>query len=668
VPDTSDEVRELGSDYVVVLRAPSSARFVPEGGWELNLEGIPDLGLGPVRVRSYTRWVQDGALNLPRELVIEVRAHAASLDEAVAKFATVARPIANVIGFVTNVKVGALEVHLAYDCDPASEERPLLEVFLADERGGVAEGRIIRNDLLQAAALATLALPADSPRVNRALRHYELALRDWYVGGEWLALSHLWMAVENLTEAVVRKSMIDGAVTEEELAKSLDVITDDAKKPRWAQIMRERVRERLIFGGDHDTYKTAKGASDGLEHGYIELNTVAEHALESADMTFHCVRRTIVELLRLPDEVTNQLMTITPMDVQSLRKIIRGRMIGAAADPAQDGEMYPRLEWTSSIGSVIREGSTFQIKGQEQLTVRTHPDIKFQFDSIEVVGRLKEGHVPVELDPQDVILEPTGGVASTRLLNSVMPLVDAAVASGSEEFADHARVHAFNLFGQGVAYFQAVQTLIAGSQPVEALPSLRGLTLLAARFEQIAEPDGPGLGIVLRMALDGIDEIGADAEHTARARASAAQLIEHLGIAVPDELPDPASTAVYVSLTAEMTLARGISEATFGAVGLHVQRPDSDHLEFHTKLGPGNFTDMVASAAEMAVLDLLQHAADWFGWSLDVSDIGRLLATAKEMNDASASADCRSMTLRGELAPRHDHALSVADVRRRVLR
>jgi hypothetical protein len=30
---------------------------------------------------------------------------------------------------------------------------------------------------------------------------------------------------------------------------------------------------------------------------------------------------------------------------------------------------------------------------------------------------------------------------------------------------------AFNLFGQGVAYFQSAQTLIAGSQPAEALPS-----------------------------------------------------------------------------------------------------------------------------------------------------------------------------------------------------
>jgi len=118
-------------DYIVVLRAPSSARFVPEDGWELNL-AVPSLDLDAVRVRCYTRWVDDGPLSLPRELVLELKGPAGSLDEAVTKFAMIARQVANMIGFVTNVLVGPPEVHLAYDASPASEERGLLEVFIAD--------------------------------------------------------------------------------------------------------------------------------------------------------------------------------------------------------------------------------------------------------------------------------------------------------------------------------------------------------------------------------------------------------------------------------------------------------------------------------------------------------------------------------------------------------
>jgi hypothetical protein len=50
----------------------------------------------------------------------------------------------------------------------------------------------------------------DGPRVGRA-RQYELALQEWCVGGEWLALSHLWIAVENLTEAVLRRTKTPGS-------------------------------------------------------------------------------------------------------------------------------------------------------------------------------------------------------------------------------------------------------------------------------------------------------------------------------------------------------------------------------------------------------------------------------------------------------------------------
>jgi hypothetical protein len=242
-------------------------------------------------------------------------------------------------------------------------------------------------------------LPVDGPRVGRALRQYELALREWYVGGEWLALSHLWIAVENLTEAVVRRTMLELSKTDEELAQMLDVMTDDPERPRWQQIMREQVREQIIFDGDHDTYTTAKKASDGLEHGFLELDEVARRAIASADTTFTCVRRTIIDLLDLPREIGAEVMAIKPKDVQSARKAIRGRLVGAAADPAADGHMYPLLEWASSIDSVVREGAAFHVKPTEQVTVRTNPAVQFSFDRIEMIGRLAEGEQPS--DPLD---------------------------------------------------------------------------------------------------------------------------------------------------------------------------------------------------------------------------------------------------------------------------
>lgn len=271
-----------------------------------------------------------GSHSIPRELVVEVKGHAGSLDEAVATFST----IASMIAFVANVRVGPVEAHLAFDSGPGRTEHPFLEVFLPDERGVVAEGRIIRRHLLEVACPAAMSVPVDGPRVDRALRQYELALGEWYVGGEWLALSHLWIAVQNLTEAVLRRTKLELSKTDEQLARMLDVVTDDPDRPRWPQVMREQVREQVIFDGDHDTYTTAKKASDGLEHGFLELDAVARRAIASADTTFTCVRRTIIDLLDMPHEIGAELMEIKPKDVQSARKIIRGRLLEAAEDPA----------------------------------------------------------------------------------------------------------------------------------------------------------------------------------------------------------------------------------------------------------------------------------------------------------------------------------------------
>jgi len=643
--ETSGTTKEGGgeetlAEYLVVLRAPSSARFLPEGGWQLDLDSVPGLGLGAVRVRTFTRWVASGEFSLPRELIVEVRGKAGSLDDAVTKFTMIARPIATMAGFVANVRVGPLEVHLTYDCTSHRTERQFVEVFLPDERGAVSEGQIIRQHLMLSACTAFLALKIDGPRVIRGLRQYELALREWYLGGEWLALSHLYMAVEALTKAVIRKTMVRDGIGETELARSLGVVTDDSCGRRWKDVLGQRVRERLIFDGDSETYRTAKDASDGLEHGFLALDEISARAVKCADKTFHHVRRTIVDLLDLSPEIADELMTIKPRDVQSRRRVVRGRLIGAADDPAAEGQLYPLLEWGSSISAVVREGSTFQMNGYDRITVRTHPDVSFTLDRLEVHGRLEDGRAPVEMSGGGVPVEVTSEQKSAKMLVAVMPMVDAAAASGADVGHSFAHMLAFNLFGQGVAFFQSAHTLINDHQPVEALPALRCLTIIASRFEQISDDAGPGLGIVIRMALSALDEIaGSKPELSGRRREELLDGAASLGITVPDELPRPETSAIYASLAAEMQLAQNAVNGTYGAVALHVERPDDEHVGFHTRLEPGPLIEMVASACIITQLELLRRAGKLLGWCIDETKIDDLLKKARELNERSANPD-----------------------------
>ncbi len=92
------------AEYVVVLRARPSARFLPEESCELVLNA-PTLDLRGVRVRTFTRRVNDGGKGMPRALTIEVRGYAGLVDGAVGQAAAIARPIATVAGFVANVQV-----------------------------------------------------------------------------------------------------------------------------------------------------------------------------------------------------------------------------------------------------------------------------------------------------------------------------------------------------------------------------------------------------------------------------------------------------------------------------------------------------------------------------------------------------------------------------------
>lgn len=648
----AESQRPPGTEFIVVLRARSSARFLPEEGFELNLEPATTADPPAARLRMFTRWVASGhAEPLPRELIVEIQGRASSIDAAIVRFSGIARPMATLAAFVANVRVGPIEVHLAYDCTTDSDDRQFVETFLVDETGPVTDGRFTRVHLMVAASQALLATDNDrQERLDRALRQYELALREWFVGGESLALSHLYMAVDALTPAMIKKLMADRGLTKEELAQSVTIDPYDPKRPRWRQALEVWCRAEVVFASDSETYQAAKTASDGLEHGSLDLNAIHQHALKATDKTFAYVRQAIVDLIEVTPELRDELMSIKPKDVRSRRKIVRGRLVGEAADPAPDEERYPRLEWSSSLGSVLREGSSFTFKDQDKITVRTRPGIGFQMDRLEIVGRLVDGKASVQLDDEDVQLIPASASRPKELLAAVMPIVDAATAAGAEVPQAFPRILAFNLFGQGTAFFQSAQTLVDTFQPVEALLPLRGLVTIVAHFEQMTKLGGVGVGLAARLAIDSLDceyvdaaadTEGLDQEILSRAfgrRQEWLNAAAELGVSVPDEVPAPDPSEVWKSLTGEMRLARQVVDTSYVTTGLHVQPGDEpDRMGFRTKLEPGPLTDMIATAAAIAELELLKHAAVVFGWEIDDAQIDSMLAEARELNELSAN-------------------------------
>ena len=78
------------------------------------------------------------------------------------------------------------------------------------------------------------------------------------------------------------------------------------------------------------------------------------------------------------------------------------------------------------------------------------------------------------MSDEDALIGSTPEPKSIKMLAAVMPLVDAATASGANTRQTTPHMLAFNLFGQGVAFFESARTLINELRPVEALPRFGG--------------------------------------------------------------------------------------------------------------------------------------------------------------------------------------------------
>jgi hypothetical protein len=640
-----------GAEYMVVLRSHSGARVRP--GSYIDLADFPD-GLGDrVQLRVSTRWDDAGLEHpIPRELWMAVRLVAPSMDAAVRSAASAASAIAAIISFCVNAAVEPPDLHVAFDSTAGLSRRGFIEAFVPDESGLPGFGRWIDADSLFAFGQAVYA-SSEAPRLFRALAQYQVALRYWNTRSRVLVLAHLYIACEALTKAVQRMYQARLGLTEKQHAQLLGV---DTTKPKWESLADAFARREYIFGGNRQVYKAAREARNEFEHGTADLGNVRQTADTVTRELFDMVRSAILTLLpTLDQDIAGAIMSKQPVDVSPLYKQVTGHIVSdMPSDPANlgaAGELYPTLRWQSRIQSFRLEDDKLVFQPKETMTVQFAPGLRFEPRDFSIYGGLNpappDASTPRppgwgpdgaarQITPEEGIFE----VKKQDLLARVMPLVDAAAASGTGIAQAFPRPLAFNLFGQGVACFQSAQLLITDSRPVEALPSLRGLVTIAARFEQMTrEPQALSLvvGIVLNALTEELPGSNANLIRTVTdelLRSAAAARLP-----VPDAVPPAESTAIWRSLSDEMLLAQSAINGSYLIAGLHVKPGHgANSADFHTRLESGPLTDLIASACVIAQLDLLRHAAPVFGWTIETSTLESLLAEARQLNEASAHA------------------------------
>jgi hypothetical protein len=631
--------------YTTVLRAPSSARLKPEQAQQVSFPDVKDIE-GGLTVKMRTRWVNEGfEAPTPRELWIEATGRANSLSSATASSTAIARLLATILAFTANTGVGSPEVHIAYDTTPEHREREFLQVFVPDEHGIPREGRMIDASELTV-LIEALTSSVHAERVARALYQYEFALRYWYFGGEWIALAHLYMAVEALTKAMIRFECEDRSLDESGLARVNGIDPEDPERPRWQSALEAWCRQQLIFLGDQEAYTTAKSASDGIEHGFMDLNDVNRHAVAVTGKSFGYVRKAVLRLLGISEHLHSALAARPPRDVASFRKIVRGSFVGEG-NPAPEGEEYPYLKWRSSVKTLSRTGDTFSLSFEEKLTVRCAPGTLFRGERLEARTRLEPGVEPSQPQSQgEVTVTPAASGASfeeaTALMTKANAFASRTVAATATQGIPPVRTYGFGLLAEQTAVFEAIQTLLADRRPVESLILLERFILGTCRLQVLNTGEAVDKdGIAIRMSLDSMTRNSAifahDREVVRRIENSASRLREQAearGIVIPQAGPDLSTVPFYEPNTRMLRLAAEVARGEGLAVALHTTQGAEGRVDIRTQIDEPAMLREVAGIAVAGLVESTVSFAESLGWPYDHDVADELRRSGERLVDS----------------------------------
>jgi hypothetical protein len=635
--------------YRVALRCASSARFLPEEAQHIRVQGV-DGAVGPIDITLQTRWQNEGfEAPTPRELWVDALVRTRSLDQAASLATSVARLLTSVLAFTANVQTGIPEVHLAYDSTPGHSEREFLEVFLPDERGIPREGRSVKASEFNNVLTRVLS-SSESERLSRGLQQYELALRHWYLGGEWLALAHLYMAVEALTKSTLRKHCADTNLDEAGVARLHGIDPDDFNRPRWRPALDSWVRRELIFRGDEITYNAARSASDGLEHGFMELNEIHRRALESTEQTFGYVRRTVLQLLELAEEDHRDLTGRPPRDVGSLRKMVRGHFVDAREELAPPGEEHPYLEWTSSVKTLTRTENRFKMTFDEKFTVRCAPGVSFRGQSFEARGRREPGAEEFQMEHVEALDGPSiteSSRPSTKFgleaLSRANHFASAVARSGAESAMAPIKLITFGLFAEQVSLFEAVHTLLQANRPVEALVLMKPLLRNTGVLQAIAVAD-QGEALAVRVKLDGIgrqqDLYAEEPEILSgltKAKEDLLQKSSQEGWIVPDVFPELESSQFLQKNSKDLKFISEVAEADDLAIVLHTEKSGEGSAMLRTQVMDPKLWAGTAGLSIAAMTASTVAFADELGWTYDSAIAEELEQSAEKLQEDETS-------------------------------
>lgn len=203
------------SSFTTVLRARSTAAFLPEEGIHFQFAGLG------TEMHVTSRWLNRGLEHPePGDLWVEVKGPAESVEAAANRYRRFAADVLIFLPCAANMPIGDLRTELVFNSSTDAREREFRQYHRQPESRNLSGARLLKADPMNVVAEAYLQ-SGPAPRIHRALFQYGLALRNWPIDGEYQCLNHLWIAAESLTKPAL--SRFCNGRTAKEVAEDLEV-------------------------------------------------------------------------------------------------------------------------------------------------------------------------------------------------------------------------------------------------------------------------------------------------------------------------------------------------------------------------------------------------------------------------------------------------------------
>jgi hypothetical protein len=414
----TDVPKSPGKRYTIVLRCAESAIRMAQGQGLRIVPIATSFGEYDLKIVTRTEKVAAFDTPLPRELWVEVSGNAPTLQDAANIAYALADEYVRIAAFATNAWQGLLEFHLGFDSSAEGDKREFHQNWVFDEQGLVRPARNVNPGVAIKLFEAYARLEAgERNRILRAIFMYTDSLQFWKHGGEIHALAHLYMGVEAITPLVVMGEVRRrGLKNREELDVALHGAPADSWKLRWATWLYVKcggrrgsqldawIRREIIFKGDANTYKAAKGASDKWEHATDDRARIHQLASASLSSTANYLRSAILDILPL-ESVDRQALASgefsTPASTLGYQRWVSGLLNSSGKELAAPDQAYPILRWEFTMkGLNIGERGRYEMTVNQKLTPMLGSGVTITLDKLYFSGPEPMQHDNVEVKVQ----------------------------------------------------------------------------------------------------------------------------------------------------------------------------------------------------------------------------------------------------------------------------